>query len=273
MVYFHVGAILAKHNFRIGTLMVSHLKKSSLDKYWIVMSGLFKMAYNDDTISKNPMDKAIRPRESKQNSEMKACEKAYTLEELRYILKCLDNEPLKWQTYINLLADTGMRRGEASGLMWSDIDFKEGIITIKRNLQFSPGKGIYTTTPKNGKMRTVDVGDKVLRLLMMLRQEQSEKCISKYVFTQEGLAEPMHPTSPTHYFKVFSKKYEVEDFHPHKLRHTMASLAITNGADVVSVSARLGHSDSAVTLRMYAHANEESKRRAGDIFRNAIGAE
>ena len=204
---------------------------------------------------------------------MKACEKAYTLEELRYILKCLDNEPLKWQTYINLLADTGMRRGEASGLMWSDIDFKEGIITIKRNLQFSPGKGIYTTTPKNGKMRTVDVGDKVLRLLMMLRQEQSEKCISKYVFTQEGLAEPMHPTSPTHYFKVFSKKYEVEDFHPHKLRHTMASLAITNGADVVSVSARLGHSDSAVTLRMYAHANEESKRRAGDIFRNAIGAE
>ena len=85
------------------------LKKSSLDKYWIVMSGLFKMAYNDDTISKNPMDKAIRPRESKQNSEMKACEKAYTLEELRYILKCLDNEPLKWQTYINLLADTGMR--------------------------------------------------------------------------------------------------------------------------------------------------------------------
>lgn len=196
-----------------------------------------------------------------------------TLEELRYILKCLDNEPLKWQTYINLLADTGMRRGEASGLMWSDIDFKEGIITIKRNLQLSPGKGIYTTTPKNGKMRTVDVGDKVLRLLMMLRQEQSEKCISKYVFTQEGLAEPMHPTSPTHYFKVFSKKYEVEDFHPHKLRHTMASLAITNGADVVSVSARLGHSDSAVTLRMYAHANEESKRRAGDIFRNAIGAE
>ena len=261
-----ITALLAENQKQV-------LKKSSLDKYWIVMSVLFKMAYNDDTISKNPMDKAIRPRESKQNSEMKACEKAYTLEELRYILKCLDNEPLKWQTYINLLADTGMRRGEASGLMWSDIDFKEGIITIKRNLQFSPGKGIYTTTPKNGKMRTVDVGDKVLRLLMMLRQEQSEKCISKYVFTQEGLAEPMHPTSPTHYFKVFSKKYEVEDFHPHKLRHTMASLAITNGADVVSVSARLGHSDSAVTLRMYAHANEESKRRAGDIFRNAIGAE
>ena len=51
---------------------------------------------------------------------------------------------------------------------------------------------------------------------------------------------------------------------------TSASVAITNGADVVSVSQRLGHSDTAVTLRMYAHANAESIRRAGDIARKAV---
>ena len=58
--------------------------------------------------------------------------------------------------------------------------------------------------------------------------------------------------------------------HPHKLRHTSASLAITNGADVVSVAARLGHSDSSTTLRMYAHANEDSIRRVGQTVREAL---
>ena len=59
-------------------------------------------------------------------------------------------------------------------------------------------------------------------------------------------------------------------FSPHKLRHTSASLAITNGADVVSVAARLGHSDSSTTLRMYAHANEDSIRRVGQTVREAL---
>ena len=54
------------------------------------------------------------------------------------------------------------------------------------------------------------------------------------------------------------------------LRHTSASAAITNGADVVSVSQRLGHADTAVTLRMYAHANEEGIRRAGQTVRDAL---
>ena len=69
------------------------------------------------------------------------------------------------------------------------------------------------------------------------------------------------------------ERYGIADFHPHKLRHSSASIAITNGADVVSVSERLGHSDTAVTLRMYAHANAESIRRAGQTVRDALKAE
>ena len=80
----------------------------------------------------------------------------------------------------------------------------------------------------------------------------------------------MHPTSVTHYFRSFSEKYGVEDFHPHKLRHSFASVAITNGADVASVSEVLGHADKSTTLRMYTHANEESKRRAANLVLDAI---
>jgi len=45
--------------------------------------------------------------------------------------------------------------------------------------------------------------------------------------------------------------YGIEDFHPHKLRHSNASISITNGSDIASASKRLGHADKSTTLRMY----------------------
>ena len=150
------------------------------------------------------------------------------------------------------------------------IDFKAGTVTIRRNLQYTSTKGVYETTPKNGKVRVVDVGEDVLVLLRQLQQEQAASCISKWVFTQDGIADPMFPHSPTRYFKKFGERYGVKDFHPHKLRHTSASVILTNGGDVVSVSERLGHSDTAVTLRMYSHANAESIRKAGQTARDAV---
>ena len=116
----------------------------------------------------------------------------------------------------------------------------------------------------------VDVGPETLALLKYLREKQAETCLSKWRFTQEGALEPMRPQSPTHYFKKFGQRYGGKVSHPHKLRHSSASIAITNGADVVSVSERLGHSDTAVTLKMYAHANQESIRRAGQTVRDAL---
>ena len=182
-------------------------------------------------------------------------------------------EPLKWRTYINLAADCGARRGELCALQWEDVDWKTGTIMIRRNLQYTPTAGVYETSPKNGKTRVVDIGEDTLALLLKLRREQAAEHISKWVFNQDGTPDPMHPQSPTRYFKKFGAKYGIEDFHPHKLRHSSASIAITNGADVVSVSERLGHSDTAVTLRMYAHANEQSIRRAGQTVRDAIKAQ
>ena len=241
-------------------------------KLYNILNGLFQMAFLDDSIQINPMLKVKRPAPRKDEAAVDETEKAYTVVELRFILKCLENEPLKWRTFITLLADTGIRRGEACGLYWSDIDFKALTVTVRRNLQYTPSAGVYEAAPKNGKARVVDIGADTAALLKRLMLEQASACMSRYCFTQEGSPEPMHPQTPTRYFRKFGKRYGVEDFHPHKLRHTSASLAITNGADVVSVSERLGHSDTAVTLRMYAHANEESIRRAGQTVRDVLRA-
>lgn len=239
-------------------------------KLYNILNGIFEMAFLDDSIPMNPMLKVKRPAPRKDEQPQEESDKAYTVQELAYILSCAAQEPLQWQTYISLAADTGLRRGECCGLQWSDIDFKAGTVTVRRNLQYTAAAGVYATSPKNGKVRVVDVGPETLALLKQLREKQSQACISKWCFTQEGTAEPMHPQSPTRYFKKFGQRYNVKDFHPHKLRHSSASISLTHGADIVSVSERLGHSDTAVTLRMYAHANEESIRRAGQIVRDVL---
>lgn len=242
-------------------------------KLYNILNGVFEMAFLDDSIPMNPMLKVKRPAPCKGEQPREENDKALTAKELAQVLSCVEREPLKWRAYINLAADSGARRGELCGLWWSDIDWKSGTATIRRNLQYTATAGIYETSPKNGKSRIVDIGPETLSLLRQFRTEQAAICFSKYVFTQDGTAEPMHPQSPTRYFKKFGERYGIKDFHPHKLRHSSASIAITSGADIVSVSERLGHSDTAVTLRMYAHANEESIRRAGQIVRDALKAQ
>lgn len=239
-------------------------------KLYNILNGVFEMAFLDDSIPMNPMLKVKRPASRKGEQVQDEGEKALTAQELAHVLSCAAQEPLKWRAYINLAADTGARRGELCGLWWSDIDWSAGTVTIRRNLQYTAQAGVFETSPKNGKARSVDIGPETLSMLKQLQREQAATCISKYVFTQDGETVPMHPQSPTRYFKKFGKKYGIPNFHPHLLRHSSASVAITNGADVVSVSERLGHSDTAVTLRMYAHANEESIRRAGQTVRDAL---
>lgn len=242
---------------------------STCVKVYTILHSLFKMAYMSDVVTINPMDKVERPKPRKGELKERDVE-AYTTEEVQRIFAALENEPLKWRVLLRLLIDTGIRRGECCGLQWKDIDFKANTITIAGNLCYTPQKGIYLDTPKSGKVRTIDVDPEIISMLRELRREQASQAISTYVFTQQNSPEPMHPQSPTRYMQKFSKQYSVPGLHPHKLRHTFASIAIINGADVASVSEKLGHSDKAVTLRMYTHADQESMKRASQIFRDAL---
>lgn len=238
-------------------------------KAYTILHSLFKMAYLGDMIPKNPMDKVERPKPRK--DEIQAAEpQAYTAAEIKQLFDVLDAEPLKWRSLVHLLIDTGIRRGECCALRWENIDFSSGAVAINGNLCYTPANGVYLDTPKNGHRRTVYVGNDTLSLLRQLRTEQAAKAFSAYVFTQEGSPEPMHPQSPTRYLKKLSARCGLADLHPHKLRHTFASVAITNGADVASVSEALGHADKSTTLRMYTHASAESISRTGQIVRDAI---
>ena len=264
-------------------LQNGNLARSTILGVYVTLNQLFKMCYLDDTITKNPMDKVARPR-ARKTEQPKAEADAFTAEDLKRILASLENEPLKWRTMIRLMLDTGIRRGEACGLKWENIDFETNTATIRENLCYTASKGVYTDTPKTGKIRDVYFSGTTKKLLKELQAQQISLIkkanknagadavitIPQHVFTTDGTASPIHPTSPTHYFRQFSEKYGIPDFHPHKLRHTFASQAIINGADIASVSEVLGHADKSTTLRMYTHADEQSKRGAAQIVHDLL---
>lgn len=267
---------------------------ASVKAVYTTLQQLFKMAYNTDLIAKNPMDKADKPTAPKTVLKDEAVP-SNTADELREIISCLEEQPLKWRALIRLLIDSGIRRGEACGLKWRYVDTRNSSITIAGNLEYSDNYGgspeavvyytdprktkageekrgaVYYTTPKSGKARTIDIDPAILKMLKDLRKEQAKAgIISEYVFTQDGSPLPIQPQSPTQYLRKLSKSSGLPDLHPHKLRHSFASIAITNGADIASVSEKLGHANKAITLKLYTHADRESMKRASSIFREAL---
>lgn len=277
----------AKINAYFLKLQETALSHSSIIGIYITLKQVMKTAYLDELIDRNPMDKVQRPRQRK--DEQKKEVSAFTATELKQIKLYLQQEPLKWQAYIRLLIDTGVRRGEACALKWENIDFQNQQALICQNLCYTKAKGVYLDTPKTGKTRTVYFSSETSKLLKKLKAQQKEDTqkrtkrlqkegkplsiekvsIPEWVFTERGFSTPMNPQSPTSYCKDFGKRYGIE-IHPHMLRHSFASVAITNGADIASVSEVLGHADKSTTLKMYTHADEESKRRAANIVLAAI---
>ena len=76
----------------------------------------------------------------------------------------------------------------------------------------------------------------------------------------------MHPSTCDQVIRKIVKKYNLDHICFHELRHTCASLLINMGIDPKTVSKRLGHSDSSITMEIYTHAFESSKKACADMF-------
>jgi len=141
--------------------------------------------------------------------------------------------------------------------------------------EYTPEKGVYIGTPKSNQSRTIIINEPVLQVLKEWRRQQTllffgqGKSTDGFCFTQnEG--ELMNPNTITGYIRDFGKRYKIKGLKPHALRHTMATISIANGADIVSVSKRLGHCNPSVTLNIYSHANEEAQRRTAATLAEAL---
>lgn len=268
----------------------SNLSHSTVLGLYVTANQLFKMAYMADSIPRNPLDKVQRPKQRKDDKQQHRDPARFTQAEVKEIKTYLANEPLKWQAYIQILLGTGMRRGEACALTWDKIDFDHNTITVDGSLGYSPELGIFHESPKTeAGNRVIPMSRELADILKRYQKEQKaavakrtarlkkdhkpldfkKVTLPEYLFTVKGASDPIFPDAVNRYFSRFSKAYGIEDFHPHKLRHTAISIMLENGIPVVVVAAIAGHEDPNVTYNTYAHASAEGMREAIDTLENA----
>ena len=177
------------------------------------------------------------------------------------MLDALEGEPLRYSALVYLTIDTGMRSGEICGLKWCDIDFDAGTVEVCRQRQYVSGHGIIEREPKteNG-LRRITMSGTVAAMLRQYKSRQIEELFKlgeqwnaeRFVFLNED-GTPIHPHRPYIWFVDFLKRHNLPKITFHQLRHTNASLLISAGVDIVTLSGRLGHGDKNVTLNTYSH--------------------
>ena len=198
-------------------------------------------------------------------------------ETISEILKALEAEPLKWQLITHLLLVTGCRRGEIMGLKWEKVDFKENRVKIDRALIVSPSKGVYESTTKTSDTRYLNLPAETMALLRKHKLEQLRLQLANgdrwidtgYVFTQDS-GDHMNPDSVTGWLRDFSKRHNLPHINPHAFRHTVASVLLANGTDIVTVAAQLGHASASTTENFYAHIIEENKAKASQCIADVL---
>lgn len=253
----------------ILSLEASGLSASTINGTRNVLHSIFEEAVDDETISRNPLTKKVK--RSVEEKALDGAGKAFSEEEIQHIKSCLKAEAPKWETFVNFLISTGVRRGEAVSLLWDDVDCTNGTVTIKTSANYTKAKGVYIGPTKSGKAREVPLTPSMAKMLKQWHSTQAETHLSRFVFNQDDSPEMMFPDSPTRYLTRFGKKYGIAGCHPHRFRHTFASILTTNGVDPKTVAELLGHGDATITMRKYIHSNSEVKRKAITAFAAVMG--
>jgi integrase len=185
-------------------------------------------------------------------------------------------------TLYELAILTGLRRGEITGLHWSDVDLVLRKITVRRNRVTVDGKIIEHTTKTRAGLRSVPLSGAAVAALLawQLRQAQEAEAAADawqnphgYVFTNE-LGQPLDPALVTRTFQRLRRgNRPYEELPPlsfHGLRHCAASLMLASGADIAVVSKLMGHASISITSDVYGHLVGTIAQQAVDGAANLI---
>ena len=193
-------------------------------------------------------------------------------------LTTLGQDQIKYKVAIILTVFTGVRLGELMGLEWHDVDFKTGIISINRSSQYLADKGVFTKTPKTeSSIREVAIPDFVISLLEEYKLwYEEQKSIYGELWTNsdrlfvQADGKPMHPSTISKWFVKYVAQIGLPVINFHGLRHTNATLLISQNIDVAVVAARLGHAQITTTFNFYVHPIISHNRQAGSVLENLL---
>lgn len=248
------------------------LAPNTIRDYHGVIYTVLAQAEKEMIIPYNPAERATLPikKRVRESTTMQP-------DQIQAVLEALEEEPINFKTMIHLFIVTGCRRGEIMAMKWEKVNFERGEILVDRSMSYLPDRGIYEGPTKTGKARYISVPRQTVSLLKKYRTWQMEQRLKMgdlwqdngLLFTRQNGA-PLNPGAINMELTLFCKRHGLPHLNPHLFRHSVASILLSNGVDVLTVSSMLGHADTSTTLDVYAHEIEEARRKTAKCVSEII---
>lgn len=259
-------------SMEIQTLLNSYtqtLSYSTIKKVYGLLNSCFRYAVAVRDVAYNPVDGVFLPKEENiavqtktiqimPDSDLQRLEHAmystYSNGQFRYLYAA---------AYI-LIANTGLRSGEALALTWDKVNFSNKTITVSQNASRIKRRGeasvtgseqIITTTKTKSGIRQIPLNEKALAALEQLKKQQEYRHIRTEFVIATSHGNMVVQNSFYRIFQNLQKSLGITPVTIHALRHTFASNLINAGVDIKVVSQLLGHSSVKITYDTYVHTD------------------
>lgn len=232
----------------------TRLSPSTVRQCLTVLGKILATALAHELVRRNVARLVDRPRLERKEA------KHFSSDEVKALRAKAKGERL--EPFLTLTAYTGLRRGEALGLLWADVDLDSKAPQLRVTGSLSRVKGgLVRSEPKTkAGRRTVPLVPEAMEALREAKRQQLRERLSAgeawtdsgYVFTTE-IGTPVDPGNALHWFYSVRKRAGIKEGSLHTLRHSAASVLLGSGVPMPIVKDVLGHSSITVTVDMYGH--------------------
>ena len=198
-----------------------------------------------------------------------------TPQQARQLLAASQNLPLGITVQLGLYL--GLRPGEVLGLQWSDIDFNERTLSVRRSLKRENNQLRFGPPKTNGSSRTLKMSIQLTSALQRHATKQQRQRVAAgelwhefdlVVATEMGT--PVDPSNARRALNEFCVDAKIGHWSPNELRHSFASLMSLSGAPMEEVADAMGHVDTRMTSQVYRHnlksVVDVAESRLDDLF-------
>ncbi|MDL2235286.1 site-specific integrase [Christensenellaceae bacterium OttesenSCG-928-L17] len=237
---------------------VSHMSRTAVTDMYSLLRGAFAQATVDGIIPRNPTT-TLRKTYAERTSR-----RSLTSAETEAALKVAGEHPDG--LIISLYYHLGLRRGEALGLRWEDIDFAERLVHVRRSVDSRTNQigGLKTKTSR----RSIPTSDELLLILMAQRgigktyvihaakDSSKHMCKTPYENMWKNLMQAMYEADKS---IEHTEEPAASILTAHYFRHNFATLCYYRGVDMLRAHRWLGHADVTTTMRIYTHLDAEKE--------------
>ena len=231
-----------------------------------LLSAALRDAVDHELLDQSPMARVHKPRVPP------ARPKYMALDDVRRLLRVVEESGDPRALAVELMARLGLRRNEALGLVWDDVDLERRILHIRSQISRVPDPATPgSTTLQRRELKTM-TSRRELRLTdelaTRLRRRRDASLPDRPLLISMRGGRPVDPDAFTRWLVRIGRSIGV-DVSPHRLRHSAATLMLNRGASIEAVAKVLGHGDVRVTA-VYAKVLDETSAAAVELLGNAF---